>query len=67
MQDVYDLFHDINRIWAHPRGEMCARSSGGTLSPSLWRCATAWPRWSVFQQINDGGKRTAGTPKLGGI
>ena len=30
-------------VYAHPSGEMCARSAGGTLRPSLWRCATAWP------------------------
>ena len=31
-------YSPVSRICAHPSGEMGVRSSGGTLSPSLWRC-----------------------------
>ena len=56
MQDVYDLFHDINRIWAHPRGEMCARSSGGDAESVTVALRDSMAEVKRVPANNDGGK-----------
>jgi hypothetical protein len=43
------LYSPVIRICAHPRGEMCGRSSIGQSNPARFRCATVLPSRSVFQ------------------
>ena len=35
------LYSPVSRMWAHPRGEICARRSGKQFNPSRRRLATA--------------------------
>ncbi len=46
---LFHLYSPVSKICAHPRGEMCARSSGEQSSPSRFRALIAWPRCFVFQ------------------
>mgnify|MGYP003142027207 CR=1 FL=1 len=43
------LYSPVSRMWAHPRGEICARRSGVQYNPSRRRPLTACPRCLVFQ------------------
>ena len=47
--DFGHLYSPVSKICAHPRGEICDRSSCGLSRPACFRAATARPRWSVFQ------------------
>ena len=47
--DFGHLYSPVSKICAHPRGEICDRSSCGLSRPARFRAATARPRWSVFQ------------------
>ena len=42
-------YSPVSRIWAHPRGEVCARRWGSTGIPARFRCRTASPKRTVFQ------------------
>ena len=56
-------YSPVSRMWAHPEGEMWARSSGSTLSPACFRCLTASPRWAVFQRLSASGTRRETGPQ----
>ena len=43
------LYSPVSRMWPHPRGEVCGRSSGTTGRPACLRLATASPSRAMFQ------------------